>query len=53
MNSHLALDEVIACAASDGSNADISYVFYYPIVTATNIQYFETEDTAVDENDFS
>lgn len=52
-NTHLIQDEVIACAASAPNNNATSFVFYYPIPTATNIRYFETENTAVDPNDFS
>ena len=45
-------DEVIACAASAKDDNNISYVFYYPIPGATNIQYYETIDTTVDKEDF-
>jgi len=53
LNSGLIADEVIACAASDESDNSISYIFYYPVLTATEIQYFETESVSVDEKDFS
>ena len=53
LNSGLIADEVIACAASDEFDTSISYIFYYPVVGATEIQYFETETTAVNEKDFS
>ena len=49
LNSGLIIDEVIACAASDEFDTSISYIFYYPLVGATEIQYFETESNAVDE----
>lgn len=52
-NSGLIVDEVIACAASDEFDVSLSYVFYYPVNGATEIQYFETKDTSVNENDFS
>ncbi|MEE9407917.1 MAG: hypothetical protein V3V28_07570 [Polaribacter sp.] len=52
-NTNRDLDEVIACAASVFESTDISYVFYYPIEGATEIRYYETADTTVDENDFS
>lgn len=52
-NSNLTLDEVIACAASEKSNNNISYIFYYPIPNAKNIQFFETENTTVNKNNFS
>lgn len=47
------LDEVIACAASDQEDSSVSYIYYYPIPGATNIQYFETINTNVDPNDYS
>ncbi|MDY7395122.1 hypothetical protein UMM65_07700 [Aureibaculum sp. 2210JD6-5] len=53
INSQLELDEVIACAASDELNTDISYIFYYPVPGAKEIQYFETANIAVDKDDFS
>lgn len=53
INSGLIADEVIACAASDEFDNTISYLFYYPIAGATEIQYFETESTTVNEKDFS
>tara|TARA_R110002073_G_scaffold89852_6_gene212497 strand:+ start:17857 stop:18594 length:738 start_codon:yes stop_codon:yes gene_type:complete len=37
------LDEVIACAASKENDNSTSYIYYYPIPGATNIQYFETD----------
>lgn len=52
-NSGRELDNVIACAANANGNLSLTYVFYYPIVGATEIQYFETESLNVDENDFS
>lgn len=52
-NVHLQQDEVIACAASKQNDNQTTYVFYYPIPNATNIQYFETESVHVDKNDFS
>ncbi|NVK52769.1 MAG: hypothetical protein HWD85_07520 [Flavobacteriaceae bacterium] len=53
LNLGLQQDEVIACAASDEFNTTISYIFFYPIKGATEIQYFETESTQVNEKDFS
>ncbi len=43
---------VIACAASKQDNNSVSFVFYYPEETATNIQYFETKNTSVDKDNF-
>ncbi|SEC55144.1 hypothetical protein SAMN04489761_3299 [Tenacibaculum sp. MAR_2009_124] len=44
---------VIACAASDKNNTSISYIFYYPVPEARNIQYFETDDINANSDDFS
>ena len=42
---------VIACAASDKNTGDI-LVFFYPEFTASDIRFYETNNTQVDENDF-
>lgn len=52
-NSGLIADEVIACAASDKIDTSVSFIFYYPIESATEILYFETENVTVNEKDFS
>ncbi|OBY63699.1 hypothetical protein LPB301_12945 [Polaribacter reichenbachii] len=52
-NTNRELDEVIACAASEDNNTSLTNIFYYPIEGATEIKYFETESTDVDEKDFS
>lgn len=52
-NSSRTLDEVIACAATADGSTSTTYIFYYPIDGATDIRYYETEGTDVDENDFS
>lgn len=53
LNAGLIMDEVIACAASDEFNTDKSFIFYYPIIGASEVQYFETDHVNVDQNDFS
>lgn len=53
INSGLIADEVIACAASDKIDATTSYIFYYPVLGASEIQYFETDNTNINEKDFS
>ena len=52
-NASLELDEVIACAASAKNDQSTSYIYYYPIPEAKNIQYFETSSVAIDPNDLS
>ncbi len=51
-NEEVVIDNVIACAASNEDPSVVS-VFVYPRDGATNIRYFETEDTATDKNNFS
>ncbi len=51
-NEEVVIDNVIACAASNEDPSVVS-VFVYPRDGATNIQYFETENTATDKNNFS
>lgn len=46
------LDNVIACAALNENN-DLISVFLFPRPGVTNIQYFETENSTVDKNDFT
>lgn len=45
-------DNVIACAASN-ENDDLISLFFYPRTGVTNIQYYETENSKVDKNDFN
>ncbi|TVZ56825.1 hypothetical protein OD91_2125 [Lutibacter sp. Hel_I_33_5] len=52
-NSLLEKGEVIACAASKKNDDTTAFIFYYPIVGAEEILYFETESAGVDPNDFS
>jgi len=43
---------VIACAASE-NNTNTVLTFFYPKEGATNVQYFETEDTSVINSNFN
>lgn len=43
---------VIACAASDKDTGEI-LAFYYPESGASNLRFYETNNTEVDENDFT
>ena len=52
-NSGRTLDNVIACAANENGNSSLSYIFYYPIIGATDMQYFETSDLTVDETNYA
>lgn len=46
------LDNVIACAASNEDPNTVS-IFLYPRPGVTNVNFFQTKNTAVDKNDFS
>lgn len=52
-NSDKEMDTVIACAANAEGNTALNYIFYYPEEGATDIRYYETIDTSVDENDYN
>ncbi|MEM6686631.1 MAG: hypothetical protein AAF617_12690 [Bacteroidota bacterium] len=43
---------VIACAASAENNSNVVNIFYYLEEGATNVQFFETNTTAVDHNEY-
>lgn len=53
LHSQNPLEEVIACAASDALNDTRTFVFYYPLLGATDIQYFESTATGINPNDFT
>lgn len=42
-----------AFAASAPSSVSLSYIYYYPLIGTSDMRYYETESTSVDENDFS
>ena len=46
-------ENVIACAASDETQADKTFVFFYPVPGAVEIKYYETSTVFVDENDYT
>lgn len=52
VSKEVVLDNVIACAALNENN-DLISVFLFPRPGVTNIQYFETENSTVDKNDFT
>lgn len=45
--------DVIACAASDRLDSEKTFIFFYPVIGASDIKYFETKNTEADKNDFS
>ncbi|WP_273568163.1 hypothetical protein [Maribacter halichondriae] len=51
-STEIVVENVIACAASNENDSQVS-VFFYPRDGASNFKYFETESAEVDENDFS
>ena len=53
VNSTKKIEIVTAFAANSSSSKSLSYIYYYPLVGASDMRYYETESTTVDENDFS
>ena len=45
-------NNVIACAASDQTATDKTYIFFYPVPGATDIKYFETSDLSGTKENF-
>lgn len=43
---------VIACAASNSLNSEIVQIYFYPEIGATNIKFFETNTTNINELDY-
>ena len=52
-NSTKTIETATAFAASSKASASTSYIYYYPLLGFSEMRYYETENTAVDENDFS
>lgn len=53
VNATKTIEVATAFAASANASASLSYIYYYPLVGASDMRYYETESTSVDENDFS
>ena len=51
INNTKTIEVPIAFAAS--TSASLSYIYYYPLIGASDMRYYETESASVDENDFS
>ncbi|WP_299050177.1 hypothetical protein [uncultured Polaribacter sp.] len=47
------LGEVIACAGNAAGNQNLTFVFYYPVIGATDVRYYEADSLNVDPNDFT
>ena len=43
----------VATAFAASASANLSYIYYYPLFGTSDMRYYETESTSVDENDFS
>ncbi|WP_299013156.1 hypothetical protein [uncultured Polaribacter sp.] len=52
-NQEKTLADLFAFAASANGNIENTYIYYLPITDAFDFRYYETENTAVDKNDFS
>lgn len=47
------LETTFAFGAKDATNNNLVYLYYYPLVGATEFRYYETENVDVDPTDFS
>lgn len=52
-NSTKTIKTATAFAASSSGSQSLSYIYYYPLVGFSEMRYYETENTAVDKNNFS
>ncbi|MFT4646604.1 MAG: hypothetical protein ACI8ZX_003035 [Planctomycetota bacterium] len=52
-NATKTIETATAFAASSAASASVSYIYYYPLLGFSEMRYYETENTAVDENDFT
>ncbi|WP_435415433.1 hypothetical protein [Polaribacter aestuariivivens] len=53
VNSDKTLDTALAFAGNANGNKETTYIYYYPIINSFDFRYYETENTTVDETDFS
>ncbi|MDX6746519.1 hypothetical protein SHK09_06930 [Polaribacter sp. PL03] len=52
-NTDKTLDTLVAFGGSANGNIEDTYIYFYPIVGAYEFRYYETEDTTVEQTDFS
>ncbi|KGL58585.1 hypothetical protein [Polaribacter sp. Hel1_85] len=53
VNATKTVEVATAFAASASGSSSLSYIYYYPLVGASDMRYYETVGTSVDETDFS
>jgi len=53
VNTTKTVEVATAFAASASASSSLSYIYYFPLIGASDMRYYETESTSVDENDFS
>jgi hypothetical protein len=46
-------DKITSFAASENGNENLSLIYVYPKTNAFNLRYYETENTSVNQNDFT
>lgn len=52
-NASKTIENSLAFAASNSSSQSLTYIYYYPLVGASDMRYYETDNVSVDETDFS
>lgn len=53
VNSTKTIEKATAFAASSKGSQSLSYIYYYPLVGASAMRYYETDNTSVDKTDFN
>lgn len=53
VNSTKSIEVTTAFAASSSSSQSLSYIYYYPIIGASELRYYETESATVNGTNFS
>jgi hypothetical protein len=53
LNLEKEIDTLLAFAGNANGNKNTTYIYFYPVNGAFNYRYYETENTTVDQTDFS
>jgi hypothetical protein len=53
LNLEKEIDTLLAFAGNANGNKNTTYIYFYPVDGAFNYRYYETENTTVDQTDFS
>ena len=53
INATKKIENTLAFGASSSASQSTSYVYYYPLIGASDFRYYETDNVTVDETDFN